>query len=285
LSSFTRPLAGKRIVVTRAADQAAELASLLAERGATPILYPCIAIAPPADLRPLRTAVGRLAAGEYAWLVLTSPNGVAVLADCLPAGQHRPDTAGTKLAVVGEATAEAARRLLGWTPDLIPGESEGEALAQALIEQLSPAGHILLCQAEIARPVLAERLTASGAIVDSLAVYRTVTGTGGEDLPALLLQQCVDAITLTSSSTAEGLLSRLAGAGVSVQALEAMLFACLGPVTASTARRLGLKVAVVPEPGRYTLEALVAALEAHYGSPGSDETLAPPVAPRAARKG
>jgi len=278
-------LAGKRVVVTRAADQADELDDLLRSRGAEPLPYPCIAIAPPADTGPLDAALRGLAAGEFDWLALTSRNTVTVLAGRLdalglsvapsgtrPAPDHAdgPQSGGGSplaqprfsLAAVGAATAEAAEQVLGLRADLIPGEFVAEALAKALAERIKPGRRVLLAQADIARPVLAAALRAAGIDVTSVTAYRTVIGSGGVDLPALLAAGQVDAITLTSSSTARNLVQRLQAEGDPYSDLAGVCIACLGPITARTAQELGLAVHVLP--AEHTIPALVDALEAYF---------------------
>ena len=258
-----KPLHGKRVVVTRAADQAGELVDLLRDHGADPLSYPCIAIAPPADTAPLDDALRRLAAGKFDWLVLTSRNTVTVLAGRL--ADLGLDTAAAHpvcVAAVGEATAAAAERELGLKVDLMPAEFVAEALSSAMRARLHPGDRVLLCQADIARPVLARELTAAGAGVTAVAAYRTVMGSGGVNLPALLAEHSVDAMTFTSSSTVRNLLQRLRDEGGERADLDGVCLACLGPITAATAREQGLSVLVAPE--THTLPALVEALETYF---------------------
>ncbi len=207
-------LAGRRVVVTRAAQQAGDLEELLCSRGAEPLLYPCIAIAPPEDTGPLDEALRALAAGQFDWLVLTSRNAVTILAQRLRVaniGPLQPDR--FSVAAVGSATAQALERDLGLSVDLVPETFVAEALAGDLLQRLAPNGHVLVCQADIARPVLVETLAAGGAAVTSVVAYRTVIGSGGVDLPALLRAGQVDAVTFTSSSTVRNLLIRLDAEG------------------------------------------------------------------------
>ncbi len=263
MSAARSALAGKRIVVTRAANQADELDDLLRSRGAEPLSYPCIAIAPPADTGSLDAALRGLVSGEFAWLVLTSRNTVAVLAERLKALELTlHNLRQVSLAAVGTSTAEAAERELGWRAELVPGEFVAAALAAALVERLRSGDRVLLCQADIARPVLADALRAAGADVTSVVAYRTVTGSGGIDLPALLAAGHVDAITFTSASTVRSLLQRLAAEGGRPADLADVCIACLGPITADAARKLGMTVHVLPV--EHTIPALVEALEAHF---------------------
>jgi len=193
-------LTGKRIVVTRAADSAGDLEELLRSRGAEPLPYPCIAIAAPEERGPLDAALRSLYAGDFDWLVITSRNAVTALVECLQAlGLERRSLSRFAVAAVGSATARAAERELGVHADLIPCEFVAEALAAALVERIRPNDRVLVCQADIARPVLAEALQAAGVAVTSVVAYRTVIGSGGVDLRSLLAAGRVDAITFTSA--------------------------------------------------------------------------------------
>ena len=263
MSAAHSALTGKRIVVTRAANQTDELDDLLRSRGAEPLSYPCIAIAPPADTGPLNAALRGLVAGEFAWLVLTSRNTVAALAERLAAlGLSLHKSRQVSFAAVGMATAEAAERELGLRADLVPGEFVAEALASALGERLRPFDRVLLCQADIARSVLADTLRAAGAEVTSVIAYRTVMGSGGVDLPALLAVGQVDALTFTSASTVRNFLQRLQAEGGQPADLAGVCIACLGTISAGAAQKLGLPVHVVPV--EHTIPALVDALEACF---------------------
>lgn len=267
MNTAPSPLLGKRIVVTRAAGQADELDDLLRSRGAEPLAYPCIAIAPPEDPEPFDAAVRDLAAGRFDWLVLTSRNAVTALAERWKTLTPLPLQSGVRqpvaLAAVGSATARAAARELGLTADLVPDEFVAEALAAALTTRLRPGTRVLLCQADIARPTLADALRAAGAVLTSVIAYRTVIGSGGVDLPALLAARQVDALTFTSASTVRNLPSRLQADGGRLADLADVPIACLGPITATAVQRLGLTVHILP--AEHTIPALVAALEAHFG--------------------
>ncbi len=259
------PLAGKRVVVTQAVNQAPELAGLLQAEGAVPLLYPCIAIEPPEDVRPLDAALRDVAAGRYDWVVLTSANTVRVLAGRAQGLGLPPSLwAGVRLAAIGAATDEAAAALLGRPADLVPDEAVAEGLASALLGVVGTGSRLLLPQAGIARPVLQQALAAAGLDVTPLAAYRTTVGSGGVDLPALLApsQPGVDAITFTSSSTVRNLLERLAAEGGDCARLSSLCLAAIGPVTAETLRAAGLPASVVAQ--EQSLEGLVAALVGYY---------------------
>ncbi len=250
---------GKRVVNTRAAHQAAALDTLLRDRGALPVAYPCITIAPPDDPAQLDAALDDLAGGRYDWLVLTSANTVIALAQRLDVLGLSLSSAAFRTAAIGSATAEAAQQL-GLTGIDLPDEYVAEALAASLL--LEAGARVLLPESAIARPTLADGLTARGAQVEVVMAYQTIQGSGGDNVPRLLAQQQIDAVTFTSSSTVSYFLKRLAQEDGCVECLQTICLACIGSKTAATARELGLTVAVVP--AQHTLEAMVAALDAYF---------------------
>jgi uroporphyrinogen-III synthase len=246
-------LAGKRIVVTRAPHQAAELNELLVAWGAKPISYPCIDIIPPEDTDPLDAAIRGVADGEYDLVVLTSANAAHIWAArnaILKIPVERLND--TLFACVGSSTAAAAEELIGVDVGLVASEYVAEALVDELADIIDPGDHVLLPQADIARPILRDQLTAMGATVNAVAAYRTILGSGGVALRPLLASGRIDAITLTSASAVRNLLRRLAGEGGGKQDLSGVCTVCIGPVTADAALDDG-----IPE---YTLRAMVAAL-------------------------
>jgi uroporphyrinogen-III synthase len=260
------PLAGKRIVNTRAAHQAAALDRLLREHGAEPLAYPCIAIAPPDDTTQLDNALRAVSQGAYNWLILTSANTVLALAQRLAAlGLSLTNVSRLKTAAVGPATAQAAGELLGLHIEIMPDEYVAEALADALA--LSKGARVLLPQSGLARPALAETLSSQGASVTVIEAYQTVVGSGGTDVPRLLAQQQVDAISFTSPSTVNNFLRRLENEGGNRNHLSPVCIACIGPQTTQAARNCGLHVSVVPE--EHTVEGLVESLQRYFEKIGA----------------
>ncbi len=258
-------LVGRRIVMTRAATQADELDALLRQHGAEPLPYPCIAFAPPEDTGPFDAALRAATAGAFDWLAFTSSNGVTALAERLAALQIEPSALRTcAIAATGMATAQAVERTLGLAVALTPPEAVAEALATALIAQMPTGGRLLLCQADLARPTLAETLRAAGWSVTTVVAYRTVLGSGGIHLTTWLAAGAVDAITFTSPSTVRNLVQRLEAEGGRLADLAGVCIACLGPVTAAAARQLGLAVHVLPT--GQTMAALVEALARYFAA-------------------
>ncbi len=247
-----RPLAGWRVVVTRAPQQATSLNAALTAAGAEPVPYPTIDVAPAPDPLALQYAVAALQAGTYDWLILTSRAGVATLADALQAAPLPPQT---RLAVVGSSTAAAAQTRLGRVPDVLPETFTGAALAAALGQQ--PGQRVLLAQGNLAPPTVRDALQAGGAQVHAVVAYATVIGRGGADVPAMLGSEQLDAITFTSGSTVENFLTRVGGAAL-LPRIRQHVIACIGPVTAAVAAAHGLPPAVVAEPS--TVAGLVAGM-------------------------
>ncbi len=256
-------LAGRRVVVTQASHQAPALCQLLADRGSIPIAYPCIAIEPPEDTTELDDALAQAARGYFDWIVFTSANTVMIVAQRLAIlGLEHTAISSASLAAIGEPTAAAVQEQLGSTVDLIPDESVAEGLAASLLTRLEPGQRVLLPQANIARPVLYEALTAGGAHVTAVAAYRTTIGRGGAHLPELLANGQVDGLLLTSSSTARNLLERLQSEGGHAGQLDQVTIACIGQITAKTAAEVNLPVAVVA--ATQSLEGLVEALATYW---------------------
>jgi len=248
-------LAGIRVVVTRAPHQAAEMADLLRQAGAVPLLYPCLEISPPEDTEPLDAVLLSAASREYDLLVLTSVNTVYILAQRLAA----LDIALSDLpaAAVGPKTAAAAEAMLGLNVTLVANKHVAESLADELSP--TPGERLLLPQSAIARTVLADRLRAAGAQLTVVEAYRTCLGQGGDPVPDLLADKMIEAITFTSSSTVTNFLKRLKKEGGDRRHLNDVCLAAIGPVTAATMAEEDLPVDVMP--ADYTLKGLVNALE------------------------
>jgi uroporphyrinogen III methyltransferase/synthase len=228
-----RPLFGKRVVVTRAREQASALAEKLAALGAEVIELPTIeVVGEPVDVDP----------SAYDWVVFTSANAVAVVMETL---RDARAFGAAKVAVVGSATAEALRSS-GVVADLVPERFVAEGLVEAFP---SGSGRVLVPQAADARPVLAEGLRGKGWDVDVVVAYRT------ERVP-VDAAPVADAVTFTSSSTVRNYVEAVGLDGVSP------VVACIGPVTAQTAEELGLRVDVVAEVATVDglVDAVVAAL-------------------------
>ena len=229
----------------------------LRERGARVLEYPTITIRPPADRGPLRDALARL--GRYDWAVFTSVNGVRRVREELEAdGRDLGALADLRLAAIGPSTADALREG-GLEVEVVPEEYRAEALAGMLAGEVR-GRRVLLARAAEARDVLPERLRDAGAEVDEVPAYETLTASPEDvDLGGRLATGDVDWLTFTASSTVRNFV-RLVGADAGRARV-----ACIGPVTAGTARELGLPVDLVASD--YTIPGLVRAL-AEFDSGG-----------------
>lgn len=249
-----QPLAGWRVVITRSEEQADTLAERLHALGAEPLTYPTIMFVPPEDTRLLDESLQRLAQGGYDWLILTSVNAVKAVAERM--SHHGLIGAGSpwKLAAVGPTTTAACRALLGVFPSIVPKKFVAEALAEAMGNMRGQ--RVLLANADIARPTLQEQLQQAGAELDRVIAYHTVPATGGVDLPPLLAQGAIHAITFTSGSTVRSFIERI-GAEALDDARKAVIV-CIGPIAAETAIQAGLPPTVVAS--TFTEEGMVDAL-------------------------
>ena len=213
-------LAGARVALTR--PDAGELGDRLVARGVTVVHVPLIEIADPLDGgAALRRALARL--DSFDWLVVTSANGARRAG---PAAAAHPQV---RLAAVGPATAAALAAAAGREVDLVPSLAQAEGLLAAFPRQ--PA-RVLLAQADLARPVLADGLGAMGHVVESVTAYRTAVRTPTPDEVARLRE--VDAVVLASGSAAS------AWAGIDPQPPAVVV--ALGPVTAAAATARGVRV-------------------------------------------
>jgi uroporphyrinogen III methyltransferase/synthase len=239
-------LVGKVILVTRPADQSAELVSMLRSRGATAIIAPAIEVVPVRSAA-LTRALKELATGRFAWITLTSRATVDMLSHRL--GSARDVRA--KVAVIGDGTAEAFSRWSRRTPDLQPTTYTTAALARAFPRG---DGRVLCARADIAPEGLEEALAAKGWMPVRVDAYRTrMPKALPPEAREALASSRVDAVTFTSASTVRGFVGAL---GV-VRGNPKVV--CIGLVTAKEARDLGFRVNGVARP--HTMEGLVAALE------------------------
>lgn len=251
-----RPLFGKRIVVTRAREQASGLSDLLREYGAEPVEFPTIRIAPLEDYTELDAALRR--AVEYAWIVFTSANGVRSVFDRVDAaGRDTRVFAGARIAAIGPATADTLREH-GIRADFVPSRFVAESVAEEWPERNMAGKRVLLARAAEAREFLPEKLHELGAQVDVVAAYRTVRdASGADEVHEQLAAGEIDAVTFTSSSTVRNFVESLGAENVP-KLLAGVTIACIGPITAETARELGLEPTLVAD--EFTVKGLVDAL-------------------------
>ena len=251
------PLAGRRVLVTRAAHQAGKLSEGLRALGAEPVEVPVLEIRPPASFEPLDAALHQL--DRYDWLILTSANALRALVERAAAlGIALSQPARLKVAAVGDATASAARKAglqVAFVPESYVAESLVEGLLQSLQNQPS-SRRILLARAAIARDVIPGALRSAGAVVDVVDAYRNVMP---EDAPEQLRQAIaagLDAATFTSSSSVTHLVEAALAAGVAWPlAIPAI---SIGPITSQMLRELGWEPAA--EAVTFDIPGLIAAV-------------------------
>jgi len=252
-----RPLFGRRIVVTRRSEQAGGFAQRLTELGADVLEVPTIKITQPKETDAIVDAL--LGLNAYDWLVFTSANGVTAFFDIFfRRFQDMRDIGGVRIAAVGPATA-AKLRELHLQVDLTPDEFTGKKIAAAFakfqsIENLK----MCLLRAEVANPDLPKALEDLGAIVDDIAIYKTVAETEDPSgVGAALLESGADWITFTSGSTVEHFHARFDLPKL-LKKFPQVKLASIGPETSKVIRTLGLEPAL--EAKEHTTEGLIAAL-------------------------
>lgn len=240
------PLVCKRVVVTRAANQATSFCERLTALGARPIRFPTIRLEPMRDGMQLQRALNGLS--NYDRVVFTSVNGVRFTWAALQTRWPH----NVRTIAIGPATAEALRRK-EVEPEFVPDEFTAERIAVGLDHVAGQK--ILLLRAQKANPVLADVLRARQADVTEVAAYRTLMNTPDQSAFAALMAG-FDILTFTSSSTVEGFTA------IGKPPPDHVVIACIGPVTASTARRRGYRVDVIAR--EYTIGGLIQSLTDHY---------------------
>lgn len=241
-----RTLAGRAILVTRPAEQAAPLVRELERRGARVLVAPTIRLIP-ARSAALTAELKELTAGRFDWIALTSAATVDVLRDRLAS----PRDVRAQAAAIGDGTAAAFRRWARRDPDLQPATFTTNALARAFPRG---SGRVLCARADIAPEGLEVALERKGWEAVRVVAYRTLFATSlPREARDALRRGEVDAVTFTSASTVRGFVHALGAAKGTPKVV------CIGPVTAAAARAAGLRPASVANP--HTIEGVVAALE------------------------
>lgn len=255
-----RPLFGKGILVTRAADQAGEFSRLLAGYGAQVFECPTIRIVPPETFAELDAAIDTLP--SFAWLIFTSCNAVSsFFARLHDRGLDTRAIGPCRICAVGPKTA-AALSTYGITADLVPADYKAEGVIEAFSALDMNGKRVLFPKADRARDLIPTELQKMGAEIEAPVAYRNVIP---ESLPAEALQALeerrIRCITFTSSSTAQNLAAML-GENRLLNLLEGVAIASIGPITSRTCRELGLPVDI--EPPAYTLEALTGEIVRYF---------------------
>jgi uroporphyrinogen-III synthase len=239
--SSVLPLNGRRIAVTRARDQAPELAVKLTALGAEVIELPLISITKEVSNDALADVF--LEFGSYDWLVFTSPNGVRYFFEEIRRIFDDIRSLGLiRFACIGEATAEAIRAF-HLKIECQPKIATAEALAEALIATGSlDHAKILVVAGSLSRDDLVDKLTAARAIVDTLQVYKTEqTDLSGSPAAADFRARGADAILFASSSAVQSFADQAAALKLGKDAISP-LTGSIGPQTGATMKELGVPV-------------------------------------------
>jgi uroporphyrinogen III methyltransferase/synthase len=272
-----KPLFGKKILVTRAREQASSLSLLLREYGADPVEFPAIRIEPLSDLSRLDNALHHLPhaifphelahsysgdCSEYHWIVFTSANAVRIVWNRIKALNYDARIfARVKIAAIGSATGEALGEI-GITADFIPSRFVAETIIDEWPEKDMAGKGVMIPRAQEARELLPEELMKMGAHVSVIPVYQTVSDVHDTERILKDIQDGdIHIITFTSSSTVKNFIKGLAISNPN-DFLKKCAVACIGPITAKTAKEYGLKVDVVSE--EYSIEGLTKALIQYY---------------------
>ena len=257
MAANPKPLEGKRVVVTRAAEQAGELVRALEENGAEVLLLPSVSFAEVEDKQPLDAAIHSLY--RFDWLLLTSQNAVRFLAArCHEHGINPAALAGAlpRVAAVGPATAEAARKE-GFEVKFVASRNTGAGLAEEMRDQVQ-GKKVLLPRSDRASGDLPASLSRAGADVTQVIAYRTLP------LPATahgaleeIRQGRADVVSFASPSAFHAFAGQM-GAGAMRRLSERTVFAAIGPVTARAIQESGFSVEI--EAVDASSEGLVAAI-------------------------
>ncbi|MDH5667972.1 MAG: uroporphyrinogen-III C-methyltransferase [Nitrospira sp.] len=257
-----RPLFGKRILMTRAKEQAGELAELLAAYGGEPIEAPTIRIVAPDDWTPVDRAIADI--GTYDQVIFTSVNGVVRFMTRLREnGSDARCLAGRRVCCIGPRTAQELETF-GVKADVVPADYQAEGVIEALGRHPLTGVRIVIPRAEVARELLPDELRARGAHVDVVPVYRTVIPTeDGAEWRRLLTDGQVHMVTFTSSSTVRNFVTMVGGVDRATVLLRSVTVAAIGPITAKTAEEMGMTVSIMPQEN--TIPAMVEAMVRHAG--------------------
>ncbi|WP_084053984.1 uroporphyrinogen-III C-methyltransferase [Desulfonispora thiosulfatigenes] len=252
----TKPLFGKRVLVTRSREQASDLSQKIEDFGGESWEYPTINIKPPEDFTKFDLAIEKI--NDFNWIVFTSVNGVKSFFARLKSLNKDIRVLGNiKLCAIGPKTREEIENK-GLIVDYMPEKFVAESIIEGFKTILNPNEKILLPRADIARPILIDSLLELGMDVTEVMAYRTVIGSrDNEELLTKLKNKEIHVITFTSSSTVKNFISLIENEDLET-ILNGITIASIGPITSETARSLGIKVDV--EAKEYTIDGLVQAL-------------------------
>ena len=256
----TKPLFGKRVVVTRSREQASVFAEQLIDQGAKPIELASIDVVPPSSWDELDAALDALA--TYHWLIFTSANAVKFFfLRMRERGMDIRSLKGVQICAVGPKTAEALE-VYSLRADLVPEEFKAEGVLAALGGGQVKGRRFLIPRAKVAREVIPDRLRELGAEVTVATSYENVRPDADvARVRKLFGEKKISVVTFTSSSTVHNFVEMI-GPSEYKKLMDGVVVACIGPVTAKTAEEYGMQVHIMPKD--YTIPALVEALVEHF---------------------
>jgi uroporphyrinogen III methyltransferase/synthase len=256
-----KPLSGKRVVITRAREQARELFHLLADYGAHVIEFPTIEIVPPDSWGAVDRAIGNLEA--YHWIIFTSTNGVKFFLERLNRkGRRLTEFRDLRICAIGPRTAQEIEKN-GVRVAAVPDEYCAEALVQRLGMEDLTGREILLARAKRARDVVPRELRKLGARVDVVEVYETIMpAISKREFDEVFQGNGIDLITFTSSSTVNHFIQMCREWGRAEDPLAGVTVAAIGPITATTLSRYGITPHIIPQ--SYTIQALTEAIVDYF---------------------
>jgi uroporphyrinogen III methyltransferase / synthase len=257
-------LAGKRVVITRAAAQSEALAQELTIRGAIPVVVPLVSFAEPKDFGPLDAAIAEIQ--QFDWMIFTSAQAVrAVEKRCrelklrLTRSESRP-----RIACVGPVTSEAVGRA-GLSVEYVAQTHNGAGLAEELGKRLQGA-KVFLPRSDRANPDLPPALKRHGALVTEVIAYRTLRPTAVDEVKLKQIADGAADAVLFFSPSAVQYFAELFGREQLRALQDRVAITAVGPVTANALREAGVSRVVVAEDT--TVAAVIEALEKHFAGAG-----------------
>ncbi len=251
-------LSGKRILITRGAEQDGELAALVRRAGGVPVSFPTIRLVPPDDCGPLDREIGRLS--SFDWILFTSANAARFFRDRSARLGLESWPAHLRVASVGPGTTRELASL-GLPVHLTAERHTAEGLFQALRSEGIAERRFLLPRAEEGRDLLPESIRKEGGQVVSVVAYRNGLAEKDEDAAAEVIADPPDVCAFASPSSFRNLFLLL-GEDNAREMLAKSRIAVIGEVTARAVRERDFRVDIVPE--TYTLKAMVDAIEAFF---------------------
>ena len=259
-----RPLFGKRILITRPRQQAQDFRKALELLGATAISFPTVEVREPDSWDRLDRAIETI--DRYDWLIFTSVNGVKYFFQRY--FRHHSDIRqlkGVRIAAIGPATRRAVLDF-SLAVDTLPSDYQAEGLVESLRGKVVKGMRVLLPRARVAREVLPRQLQRQGASVEVVEAYRTGPPDNAQSRWGQVLDEAAPHMVVFTSSSTVANLADLSRPRPLAESLQGVAVACIGPITAGTARESGLEVDLVPE--KYTTASLIEAMEAYFSRKG-----------------